>query len=97
MEDAAVIELLDELRADAMQLGEIVRRAARGGEQLEGLERDIDLDGRLGDDLLGRPQIGVTRPSAGSAVGCSMAPISTPERPWLREMPSMAARAMRSQ
>ena len=35
MEDAGIIELLDDLRADAVQLGEIVRRAARRGQQLE--------------------------------------------------------------
>ena len=54
VEDAVLVELLDDLRADAGQLGEIVGRAARRGEQLEMLGRlggrRFGLD-RLGQDL----------------------------------------------
>src|SRR5450631_317712 len=35
VEDAVLVELLDDLRADAGQLGEVVGCAARRGEQLE--------------------------------------------------------------
>ena len=43
MEDAGVVQLLDELRANALQLGEIVRRAAGSGEQFERLGRSVEL------------------------------------------------------
>ncbi len=44
MEHASVVELLDDLRADARQFGEIVRSAARSGEQFETLGRDFGGD-----------------------------------------------------
>src|SRR5271169_4154870 len=47
VEHAVVVELLDDLRADARQLGEIVGRAARRGEELEMLDRRLDLGRRL--------------------------------------------------
>ena len=42
-----LVQLLDDLRADAGELGQIVGRAARGGQQLEVLGRGIRL-GRRG-------------------------------------------------
>ena len=83
VEDAGLVELLLELRADAVELGQIVRSAARGGEALELLACSAG-GGRivrrqlLGDRVLGGADI--------DARGA-----------WPREMPSMAARAIRSQ
>ena len=64
MEDAVLVELLDDLRADAGQLGEIVGRAARRGEQFEPVGRGrasarrrfrlAGGGGRLGQDLRDR-------------------------------------------
>src|SRR5829696_5435892 len=57
VEDAGIVELARELRADAVELGQVVRRAARGGEELELLDllrrnvrvrRDVLHDRRLG-------------------------------------------------
>ena len=48
MEDAAVVQLLHDLRTDARKLGEIVGRAARRRQKLEGFDR------RLAGDGLGR-------------------------------------------
>ena len=57
VEDAGIVELARELRADAVELGQVVRRAARRGEELELLDlfrrhvrvrRDVLDDRRLG-------------------------------------------------
>src|SRR5829696_7175878 len=45
MVDAGVVELLLELRPDPVELGQVVRSAARGGEKLELLDR-LGLSGR---------------------------------------------------
>ncbi len=83
VEHAMLVELLDDLRTDAGQLGEIVGRAARRGRAAR--------NGRSSRPRAPRVS------GSGSATGASASPRSAPWAPWPREMPSIAARAMRSQ
>ena len=63
MEHAVLVELLDDLRADAGQLGEIVGRAARGGRAVRNARsrRSASASTGLGQDLgdrrLGRAEV----------------------------------------
>ena len=66
VEHAMLVELLDDLRADAGQFGEIVGRAARRGEQFELLGRDClsasdGLGQGLGDRRLGVADVDARR------------------------------------
>ena len=83
VEDAGLVQLLLELRADAVELGQVVRSAARGGQTLELLASSA--------------AAAVSLPGAPRPSGSRTRRYRCPMAPWPREMPSMAARATRSQ
>ena len=71
VEDARVVELLDDLRADARQFAEIVGRATRRGEKLERLGRRLERVARRARRQ--RPEL--------LPGGASASPKSTPAEP----------------
>ncbi len=86
-----IIEFLHDLRPDARQFGEIVGGAARRRQEFENAFRRLRAGNSGSPAPRFRRRTGLPRPAR------SISPKSTPTEPCACEMPSIAARAARSQ